>query len=285
MTALWKKIAKKRVSKFVLFIFFVAVSLSILIPLLWVIGNSLRFNSEIGRTTEFSLSFFIPEKPTFENYHKLFAVYSFTRYILNTVFVAVTVTLTSMLVNSMAAYGFARLRFPGRDIIFTILLITLIVPGEVVLLPQYVLVKRFGWVNSYLALIVPFTAATFGVFYMRQFFLGLPKELEESAIMDGAGQFRIFFQIFLPLSVPPLITLAIMSMIAQWESFIWPLTVLTDKKKYVIQIGINYLFGEHFDEWGSIFAAAVVSFLPILLLFAFLQKYYIEGITSSGIKA
>ncbi len=272
-------------SRAALLAFFILVAATILTPLAWVVGNSLRDNTAIGMNTEFNLAFFVPQEPTVENFQRLFTVYSFGTYILNTLFVAVTATGTAVFINSMAAYGFARLRFPGRDIIFAVLLITLIVPGEVVLLPQYVLVRRLGWVDSYLALIVPFAATTFGVFFMRQFFLDLPRELEESAIIDGAGHFRIFLRIFLPLSVPSLVTLGIMGMIGQWESFIWPLTVLTDKRKYVIQIGINYLFGQHFDEWGSIFAGAVVSFLPIAVLFAFLQKYYIQGIVASGLKA
>ncbi len=278
------KIRKCNFGKAATYVIFTITALTVLIPLLWVLGNSFRITTEIGQYTDLNLKLFIPDTVTLDNYKILFTDYPFARYILNTVFIAVTVTAVSLLLNSMAAFSFARIDFYGKKVIFPILLVTLIVPGEVMLLPSYLLIKNLGLMDNYLALILPALGGAFGIFYLRQCFLGVPKELEEAAAIDGCGRFGIFFKIYLPLVRPHLITLGLMTFMGQWDGFIWPLTVLTTPEKYLLQVGLNYLTGEHFSDWGAIFAGAMLCTLPIIIIFICLQKYYIEGIASSGIK-
>lgn len=272
------------IGNIVTYTIFIFTALMVLLPLFWVIGNSFRTSAEIGKYTDLSLKLFIPDKPTFENYKLLFTDYPFSNYIFNTLFVAVTVTLLSLLLNSMAAFSFARINFSGKNIVFPILLATLIVPGEVMLLPSYMLIRDMRLMDNYLALILPALGGAFGIFYLRQCFLGIPKELEEAAGIDGCSRIGMLFKIFIPLAKPSIITLALMTFIGQWDGFIWPLTVLTTPEKYLLQVGLNYLMGEHFTEWGAIFAGSMICTIPIILIFICLQKYYIEGIASSGIK-
>lgn len=269
---------------FATYIIFIIVALTVFLPILWVLGNSFRITTEIGQYTDLNLKLFIPNTITFDNYKVLFEDYPFFRYIVNTVFVAVVVTSVSLLLNSMAAFSFARINFSGKKVVFPILLITLIIPGEVMLLPSYLLIKNLGLMDNYLALILPALGGAFGIFYLRQSFLGIPRELEEAAEIDGSGRLGIFFRIYLPLVRPHLITLGLMTFMGQWDGFIWPLTVLTTPEKYLLQVGLNYLTGEHFSDWGAIFAGAMVCTLPIVLMFICLQKYYVEGIASAGIK-
>lgn len=278
------KTRKFNIGNIATYVIFAITAFVVLIPILWVLGNSLRITTEIGQYTDLNLKLFIPDTITFDNYKILFTDYPFFRYIFNTVFVAVIVTAVSLLLNSMAAFSFARINFAGKKVIFPILLVTLIVPGEVMLLPSYLLIKNLGLMDNYLALILPALGGAFGIFYLRQSFLGIPKELEEAAAIDGSGRFGIFFRIYLPLVRPHLITLGLMTFMGQWDGFIWPLTVLTTPEKYLLQVGLNYLTGEHFSDWGAIFAGAMVCTLPIIIIFICLQKYYIEGIASSGIK-
>ncbi len=278
------KLGKSPVGHLVTYVVFAIAAFIVLIPILWVLGNSFRITEEIGLHTDLNLKLFIPDTVTFDNYKTLFADYPFLRYMLNTVFVAVVVTAVSLLLNSMAAFAFARINFAGKNIIFPILLVTLIVPGEVMLLPSYLLIKNMGLMDNYLALILPALGGAFGIFYLRQSFLGIPKELEEAASIDGSGRLGIYFKIYLPLVRPHLITLGLMTFMGQWDGFIWPLTVLTTPDKYLIQVGLNYLTGEHYSDWGAIFAGSMVCTLPIILIFICLQKYYIQGIASAGIK-
>lgn len=278
------KTGKRSTEKIAIYIILAITSLIIIIPIFWVLGNSFRVTTEIGQYTDLSLRLFLPDKITFDNYKILFTDYPFLRYIWNTVFVAVTVTVVSLLLNSMAAFSFARINFIGKKVIFPLLLVTLIVPGEVMLLPSYLLIKNLGLMDNYLALILPALGGAFGIFYLRQSFLGIPKELEEAAAIDGSGRTGIFLRIYLPLVKPHLITLGLMTFIGQWDGFIWPLTVLTTPDKYLVQVGLNYLTGEHYSDWGAIFAGAMLCTLPIIIIFICLQKYYIQGIASSGIK-
>ncbi len=266
------------------YIIFIIASALIVVPLLWIIGNSFRVDADIGKYTDLSLKTFIPEEITFENYETLFNDYPFLRYFINTVFVAVTVTFSSLLLNSMAAFSFAKINFYGKNVIFPILLATLIVPGEVMLLPSYMLIKRLGLMDNYFALILPALAGTFGIFFLRQCFLGIPRELEEAASIDGCSRLGILFKIFMPLARPHLITLGLMTFTTQWDGFIWPLTVLTTPDKYLLQVGLNYLMGEHATEWGAIFAGSIVCTIPIIIIFISMQRYYIEGIASVAIK-
>ncbi len=276
---------KQRVfKKIILYSILVLISLTIIVPLLWVLVNSFRPDEDIGRYTKFSIEMFFPKNATMDNYIELFKIYHFGRYILNTLVITAIVTAGSLIINSLAAYSFARLKFPGRKLIFTILLITLMVPGEVMLLPQFMIIRKLDLLDKFSALVLPALANAFGIFFFRQAFLDFPSAIEEAATIDGCGKFRIYSRIIMPLTKSPIITMTIMTITGQWDSFIWPLTVLRDSKKYTIQIGVNYLFGQHSNQWGNIFASAIITALPMIILFLFLQKYYVRGITSSGVK-
>lgn len=271
-------------TKILIYLILIIVAISVLLPLTWVVSNSFRPDSEIGKYVKFNKDLFIPQQPTFQNYIELFTKFNFGRYILNTVFVTAIVTVGSLFLNSLAAYGFARFEFPGRNIIFTILLITLMVPGESILLSQFMLIRSLHLIDSLAALVLPSLAGAMGIFFFRQSFINFPKAIEESAILDGCSRIGIYFKILMPLSTAPIITMTIMTVTGQWDSFIWPLTVIRDSKKYVIQIGVNYLFGQYSNHWGNIFASAVVTAIPMIILFLFLQKYFVKGIASAGVK-
>ena len=208
----------------------------------------------------------------------------FTHYIFNSLFVAVTVTVFSLIVNSFAAYAFARLEFPGRDVLFVVFLSTMIIPFEVIAIPLYLEMRWLGWVDTYQALIVPFVASPLGMFLLRQFFLGMPRELEEAARIDGCSMFGAFRRIVLPNSVPALIAFGVIRFQFSWDAFVWPLIVAPSPPVRVIQVAIASFDTDVQVQWNLILAAAVLASLPIILMFAFLQRFYVQGMLTSGLK-
>ncbi len=249
-------------------------------PMVWMLSASLKSPGDVLR---FPPSL-IPSSPQWHNYRDVFTTVPFLRYIGNSAFVAVTVTLAGLVLHSMAGYSLARLRFPGRNLIFLGILSTLMVPFAVLLIPQFILVKNLGWLNTYAGLIVPAIPHAFGIFLLRQFYMGLPGELQEAAIVDGATPAGVFWRIALPLSKPIMATLAVFFFLANWNNFLWPLVITQSSAKWVIQIGITQFVGEHGTAWNMIMAASVIAAVPTLLLFFFLQRYIVEGIKMTGIK-
>jgi multiple sugar transport system permease protein len=258
-----------------------------LLPIVWMVFGSFREHAEIFKySTTLEWRTIFPVNWTFQNYLDIFTddVKPFSRFILNTLLVAVPVTLLSLFFNSLAAFAFAKLRFRFKKTIFTLFLSALIIPGEVTLVPSYLLMSNFNWIDSYAALIVPAIVSVFSVFLLVQFFTEIPRDLLEAGRIDGASWFRVYQKIILPAAVPAIVTLAILTFLGQWDSYLWPLIVINDQNKQMLQVAIATFSNMQVTEWGRILAADTVSSIPIILMFLFLQKYYVQGITMSGVK-
>ena len=258
----------------------VAIALLSLAPLAWMVSVSFMPR---GEASHFPPPF-LPSMATLDNYRALFATTGVARNFANSVLVAGAITLLSLLVNTMAGYAFAKLRFAGRERIFQVLLAALVVPAQVAMLPLFLLMKQLGLVNSYWGVIVPALATVFGIFLVRQYARSIPDELLEAARIDGAGELRIFFQIVLPMLKPVLVTLAIFTFMAAWNDFMWPLIVLTDQEHYTLPVALASLSREHIMDVEMMMAGAVVTVLPVLALFLVLQRYYIQGLLLGSVK-
>ena len=259
-----------------------AGSTLILLPLWWMISTSLKSPAEIA---QYPPTFF-PKEFNFNNYIEAWQTAPFTRWALNTIFLATVGTIGSVLVNSLVAYGFAKIKFKGRNVLFALVLSTMLIPGFVTMVPQYILFSKLGWVNTYLPLLVPaFLGSAFFIFLLRQFMMGIPNELIEAAVLDGAGHLQIWWHIMLPLTKPALITVAIFTFNGAWNDLLGPLLYLNDESMYTLQIGLQTFKGTVQTQWHYLMAMSVTVLLPVILLFFFFQKYFIEGSNiSSGTK-
>ncbi|MGH8178443.1 MAG: carbohydrate ABC transporter permease [Steroidobacter sp.] len=226
----------------------------------------------------------LPAEPTLDNYRELFANHSAGRYLFNSALVATLATLISLVINTMAGYAFAKLRFRGRDRIFRGLLGALVIPAQVTMIPLFALVKEMGLVSTYGGVLVPYLTSVFGIFLIRQYALSLPDELLEAARIDGASEARIFWSLVVPLLKPILVTLAILTFLATWNDFMWPLIVLTEQKLYTLPVAIAGLSREYVQDNELMMAGAVVTVIPVLVLFLAMQRYYIAGILAGSIK-
>lgn len=256
-------------------------------PYVYMFLASLKPQTEIFQYA-FPLSWktFIPQTWTLENFAELLRLspYPFTRYLINSVFVAIASTVGSLLVNSMAAYAFARLEFPGKRLLFGLFLVTVMIPFEILAVPMYLEMRTFGWIDSYEALIIPWIANAAGIFLLRQFFMEIPKELIDAARIDGCTHFSSFWHVVIPNSIPALITFSLIRFQASWDAFFWPLIVAPNPEKRLVQVAIATFTTEVDTRWGLTFAASALATLPILLLFLFLQRYYVKGVLMSGLK-
>lgn len=251
-----------------------------LTPLWWMIAASLM---PPGEANSYPPRLW-PSTVTFEHYTALFTRLDLARYLLNSTLLAGAVTLISLFINSMAGYAFAKFRFRGRDRLFQILLAALIIPAQVAMLPLFLLLKQFGLINTYGGVIIPGMASIFGIFLIRQYLLAIPDSLLDAARMDGAGEFRIYWSLVLPLCRPILVTLGIFTFMGTWNDFLWPLIVLTDSSMQTLPVALANLLGEHVQDTELMMAGSVLTVLPVMLLFAVLQRYYIAGIMLGGIK-
>lgn len=250
-------------------------------PFAWMIATSLKSFVESIQVPPTIL----PEKFQYQNYSEVFKSMNFKVYYMNTFIVTVGRTLGQVIICSLAAYAFARLEFPFKNVLFLAVLSVLMVPSQVVLIPKFILMRELGWVNTYMALIVPGIFSAFGTFLLRQFFMTIPKELEEAAKIDGCGSFKIYWRIFIPLAVPGIVSLVIFTVLSSWNDFLWPLVVTTTESMRVLSIGIASFQGELRTNYPLLMAASLLGTLPILILFMVLQKSFIQGIAMSGIKA
>ena len=251
-----------------------------LMPLLWMLSASFMATGEASTLPPAV----IPHHPTLVHYRDLFGRLALGRYALNSALIAVVTTIASLAINASAGYAFAKLRFRGRDRTFRALAAGLAIPVQVAMLPLFLLVKALGLVNNYGGVIIPGLASIFGIFLVRQYALAIPDDLLDAARMDGAGEVRVFRSIVLPTIQPVLATLALWTFLATWNDFMWPLIILSDDRKYTLPVALAGLVGEHAQDVELMMAGAVITVLPVLLLFLFLQRYYVEGVTEGSVK-
>ena len=258
----------------------ITFGLTMLIPFLWMLSTSLKESSQI-----FTASIQLWPKPiVFMNYVEAWNAIPFGRFYVNSIVVALCVTIGQVVTSSMAAYAFSRLKFPGRDKLFFAYLATMMIPGMVTMIPVFILLKMFNWLDTFKALILPSIFTAYGTFMLRQFFMTLPSELEDAAKIDGCSLWRIFWQIILPLSKPAIATLATFTFLANWQSFVWPLIVTSSEKMKTLPIGLSYFQDIYTTNWTFLMAGSVIVLVPALLVFIFNQRYITEGIALSGIK-
>lgn len=252
-----------------------------IIPFLWALSSSFKTLEEIVSGT-INL---IPKNFTLENYKTIFIEQElFPRWLFNSVFIAVSVTGLNLLFNSMAGYALARLSFPGKKALFIITLAVIMIPGQVTLIPNYLILKEIGWLNSYQGMIIPAMVNATFIFMMRQFFINFPKELEEAAEIDGLGKFGTFFRIVLPMATPALAAQAIFVFMGSWNDFMKPLIILSSPELYTLPLGLNSFKGQYISYWNYIMAASMVFTLPVLIIYAFFNKYFMKGISFTGDK-
>lgn len=253
----------------------------LILPFLWVVSTSLK-----GDELIFAIPpVFIPESFHWDNYAKVFRQMPFLIYFLNSTFITVVAIIGTVLSSSLVAYAFACLRWPGRDSVFILVLATMMLPMQVTMIPIFVMFKDLGWLNTFKPLTVPaFLGGAFNIFLLRQFFLTIPQSLFDAARIDGCSEFRIYWNIVLPLAKPALATVAILTFLFSWNDFLGPLIYLSDQLKGTLALGLAMFTGQHQNEWGPLMAASVLMMLPIILIFFFFQKYFIQAFTTSGLK-
>lgn len=249
-----------------------------LLPLAWMVSVSLMPAGEAS-----SASHLLPSTPTLEHYRTLFTRLDVARYALNSALLATVVTALSLLLNSMAGYAFAKLRFTGRDPLFRTLLAALVVPGQLGMLPLFLLLKELGLVNTYAGVVIPGLASIFGIFLVRQYALSLPDSILDAARVDGASELRIYWSIALPALRPILVTLGLFTFMGTWNDFLWPLIVLSDERMFTLPVALANLLGEHAQDAEVMMAGSVVTVLPMVALFLALQRSYLAGV-SGGVK-
>lgn len=248
-------------------------------PLIWMLVTSL---STLQDTLHFPPR--LPSSPHWDNFRTAWTQEPFGHWMFNSGVVSVVTVVSNLVFCSLAGYAFARVRFSGSRVVFVLLLATLMVPFQVLMIPTLLIVKHLGIVNTLPALIVPNLVTPFGIYLLRQFFLSLPAELEEAAIVDGAGRLRVLFSILLPLMGAPLSTLAVLTFLNTWNDFLWPLIVTTSPDVMTVQVGLASFQGDHETNWPPLMAGTLMSQIPVLVLFLFTQKYVVRSIATTGIK-
>ncbi len=258
-----------------------AIALVMLLPLLWLVSTA--FKSSTEDIFQYPPQF-IPEQFTIENFLRVWETEPFGTYLTNSAIVAVLTVGLNLLFCSLAAYPLARLEFPGRDALFSAIVATILIPFQIVMIPLYILTVQLGLRNSYIGLIFPAIASAFGIFLLRQAFLGVPKELEEAARVDGCSELGIWWHVMLPAVRPALVTLAIFVFIGSWSDFLWPLIILDDPNYYTLPLGVARLAGSFSLDWRLIAAGSVISIAPILAVFVVMQRYIVPSEAGSGVK-
>jgi multiple sugar transport system permease protein len=265
-----------------------AISLSLFIlalgvsfPFVWMIRTSFMLPTDALKFPPL----WVPPTFTLQNYRNALTIQPFARYLLNSLFISTAVVFAQLLTASMGAYAFARLKFPGREPLFLLYLATMMIPFQVTLIPLFVMVAKVGWVDTYAAVIVPAIASAYLTFLLRQFFMSIPRELEDAARIDGAGYFRIYATIILPLSKPALASCGLLSFMGSWTSFLWPLIVIRTRELRPVPLGLAALQQEQgYTDFPQLMAGSVMALLPIMIVFVFLQRYFVQGIALTGLK-
>lgn len=266
--------------RFLVHLFLFAGLVMTIAPFVWMLSTSFKSGGGI-----FSYPpQWIPHDPTFEWYRQLFRDVDFLLHFKNSLIVSISTTFLNLFLCSLAGYAFAKLRFFGRDRIFGILIATLMIPGQISMIPVFLFLKQLGLLNSYWGLIIPSSVGIFGIFLIRQFMLTIPDDLIEAARIDGCSEFRIYWNIILPLCKPVLATLGIFTFMGSWNDFLWPLIVMIGQERYTLPVALANLNGQYTTKFGLLMAGAVVVVVPVILVFIFAQKYVIKGIATTGLK-
>jgi multiple sugar transport system permease protein len=250
------------------------------LPFLWMVLTSLK---ELGEILQYPPRWF-PSEIRFENYINALSAAPFDRFYFNSLFVATSVTVGQLFTCTLAAYAFARLTFPGRDLLFLLFLGTMMIPWQVTMIPSFMILHWLGWIDTYAALVVPGLASAFGTFLLRQFFLTIPRDLEDAALIDGCSRFGVLWRIIVPLSKPALATLAIFTFMAVFNDFLWALIVTNSQEMQTVQLGLAIFRDRYTTEWDKLMAGSVMATMPVLVVFFIGQQYFIKGITLSGLK-
>jgi multiple sugar transport system permease protein len=249
-------------------------------PIFWIYSGAFKTAKEIVSYPPI----FFPSDPTLNNLITLFQEHSFGRSLLNSIIVAGTIAVVALFIHAMAAYSLSRLKIPGRDWIFLAMIATMLVPRYGTDVPRFLIVKIFGWIDTYAGLIIPPIPHAFGIFALRQFFLSIPETLEEAAILEGASRIHVFFKIVLPLSKGILFTLGLLFFIFNWDAFMWPLIITNSEELRVTQVAISHFRSHYLTQWDMILAGSAITITPLLLMFFIFQRYIIQGIKTTGLK-
>ena len=282
MPALARMLPRRRISlgQVLIYVIAIVIGLVMLTPFLWMLSASLKLNRDVFT---FPIQW-IPAEPRWQNYVDIWTKIPLALFVWNTAKITIAVTILQLLTSSFAAYAFAKLRFPGRDALFLGYIATIAMPWQVYMVPQFLLMRELGLHNTHMALILLQAVTAFGVFLMRQFYQSIPDELCEAARIDGMNEYQIWWRIMLPLSKPALSTLTIFTFVSTWNDFLGPLIYLTKTELKTIQIGLRMFISQYSAEYGLIMAASVVALIPVLVVFLALQRFFVEGIATSGLK-
>jgi multiple sugar transport system permease protein len=273
-----KRLNVENLGRAVLFLSILAASIIMLLPFLWMLSTSFKEPKAV-----FGLQLqLIPNPVVTDNYKRIFEVLPFSRFYWNSIITSASVTILQLVTCSFAGYAFARLRFPGRDTLFLGYLATLMIPGQVTIIPNFILLRILGWIDTYQALILPNAFSAFGTFLLRQFFSTLPADLEDAAKIDGCSYFGIYRHVILPLSKPALSSLTVFTWLGQWNSFIWPLIVINSVEMNTLTVGLRTLQGQYNTQWTLLMSGSVLALLPVLILFVLAQRTFISGMALSG---
>lgn len=275
-----KKKSSAVLRRVLLYIVLILIAVIMVVPFLWMLSTSLKTQYDAVKIPPV----WIPDPPQWENYVKLFTEQPMFQFMLNTIKIVFFVVLGQLFFSSLAAYSFARISFKGRNVVFFFYIATLMVPGQVTMIPTYLMFAKAGLTDNHLALILPAFFSAFGVFLLRQFFMSLPRELEEAAEIDGCNPFMTYWRIMLPLVVPAMLTLGVFTLMNTWNDYMGPLIYLSSPEKYTMTLGIAYFKGVYTTQWNLVMAGSIVSVAPILIAYLCAQKYFIEGIAFSGVK-
>jgi len=280
MTTMRQSVFWSRLNRVVLYLAIAVLFVLVVFPFYWMIVTSLQPQDAV-----FSMPPQLwPKHVTFQNYIDAWNSAPWLRYFGNTLFVAVASTLISLVTSSLAAFAFASIEFRGKEALFSLVLSVMMIPAATTLIPNFLIIRTLGWYDTFYALIIPFAASVFGIFLLRQYFMSMPRELWEAAQIDGASRMRFFRSIALPLAKPAIVTIAINSFLGAWTSFLWPTVMTQSQNKQLIEVALNAFLGEKNQEWAQLAAASVFTTIPIVVLFFFVQRQFIEGIGGGGIK-
>ncbi len=271
---------RQRGYRVALYVLLLAGSVIMLFPFFWMVTTSFKAGNEVLRMPPQ----WFPKDWQWVNYIKAWNIAPFGRYFFNSFFVAITTTIGEVITTVLAAYAFAKMRFFGKNVLFALLLATLMIPGEMLLIPNYTTLYRFGWLDKYQALIIPWLASVFGLFLLRQFFRSIPDELQDAAKIDGCSRIRFLWQIVVPLSKPAIMTVALLKFLGSWNAFLWVLIMTNSQAMRTVPVGLTLFSSEVGTAYEQLMAASVLAILPVLILFFFTQKQFIQGVARTGIR-